>query len=56
MTGQMEEGEDAENFISEVIAGNVLPTEEEEIDEDIADEGQNGENPERKRPAKRARL
>jgi hypothetical protein len=51
-----EEGEDAENFISDTIAGNVLPTEEEEMDEDMEDEGQNGESPERRRPVKRARL
>jgi hypothetical protein len=45
-----EEGKDAENFISGVIAGNVLPTDEEEMDED---ECQNGE---RQRSVKRARL
>lgn len=48
-----EGGKDAENSISDVIAGNVLPTDEEEMDEDMESECQNGE---RKRRVKRARL
>lgn len=51
-----DEDANAENFISEVIAGKVLPTEEEEMDRNIADVAQNGESPQRERPAKRPRL
>jgi hypothetical protein len=53
------EDENAENFISDAIAGNVLPTTEEGMDGDSVDgdhEGQNGDSPERRRPAKRPRL
>jgi hypothetical protein len=54
------EDENAENFISDVIAGNVLPTSEEGMDEDSADEdregGHNGDNPDRQRPPKRPRF
>ncbi len=51
-----DEGENAEKFISEVIAGNVLPTENEEVDGAIVDGAQNGESPERERPMKRPRF
>lgn len=54
------EDENAEKFISDVISGNVLPTAEEGMDEDSADEdqklGQNGDSLDRPRPLKRPRL
>jgi hypothetical protein len=54
------EDENAENSISDVIAGNVLPTSEEGMDEDSADEdregGHNGDSPDHQRPPKRPRF
>jgi hypothetical protein len=55
-----DEGEDgnanAEGFISETIARDLLTTDEEEMDGDRTDETQNGNNPQCERPVKRPRI